>query len=114
MPMEVLFAGVRVRDLGVAIDWYSRLFGRPADIVPNDDEAMWRVTESGWLYILREEKRAGGSLVTICVTDLDQALAELTARGITLGPVAPEGDAGRKAAGQDPDGNSVALIEVNA
>ena len=114
MPMDVLFAGVRVRDLATATDWYTRFFGRPADIAPNADEAMWRVTDSGWLYILREASRAGGGLVTICVTNLDMAVAELAARGISLGPIAAEGDAGRKATGEDPDGNSIALIEVSA
>jgi len=113
MSMEVLFAGVRVRELARAVEWYSRLFGRPPDIVPNDHEVMWRVTDGGWLYVIRDATRAGGSLVTICVTDLDQAVAELAQRNIAVGPVAPVGDAGRKATGEDLDGNSIDLIEVN-
>ena len=112
--MEVLFAGVRVRDLAAAVDWYSRLFGRPADIVPNDDEVMWRVTDGGWLYVIRDAAKAGNSLVTLCVTSLDAALGELADRDILMGSVQPVGDAGRKARGHDPDGNSVDLIEVNA
>ena len=113
MSMEVLFAGVRVRELRTAAEWYSRLFGREADVVPNKDEVMWRVTDGGWLYLLRDEPRAGNGLVTICVTDLEAAVAELADRNIRLGPIAPVGDAGRKARGQDPDGNSVDLIQVN-
>lgn len=113
MPMEVLFAGIRVRELEPAVEWYSRLFGRPADIVPNDDEVMWRVADGGWLYVIRDSARAGNSLVTISVTDLDQAVDELACRGIALGPIAPVGDAARKATGEDPDGNSIDLIEVN-
>lgn len=112
MPMEVLFAGVRVRELAPAAEWYSRLFGRAADMAPNDDEVMWRVTDGGWLYLIRDPARAGNSLVTICVTDLDEAVAELAGRRIAIGRVAAVGDAGRKATGQDPDGNSVDLIEV--
>lgn len=113
MSMEVLFAGVRVRELRAAADWYSRLFGREADIVPNEDEVMWRVADGGWLYVLRDPPRAGNSLVTICVTDLETAVAELADRNIRLGAIAPVGDAGRKARGQDPDGNSVDLIQVS-
>jgi len=113
MSMEVLFAGVRVRDLQVAAEWYSRLFGRDADVVPNEDEVMWRVTDGGWLYVLRDTPRAGHGLVTICVTDLEAAVAELADRDISLGPIAPVGDDARKARGQDPDGNSVDLIQVN-
>ena len=111
--MDVLFAGLRVRDLAAAVDWYSRLFGRPADIVPNDDEVMWRVADGGWLYVVRDAARAGNGLVTLCVTNLDAALGELAHRDIIMSSVQPIGDAGRKARGQDPDGNSVDLIEVN-
>ena len=110
--MEVLFAGVRVRELAPAVEWYSRFFGRPADIVPNDDEVMWRVTDGAWLYVILDAARAGNSLVTICMSSLDEAVAELSGRGIALGAITPVGDAGRKARGHDPDGNSIDLIEV--
>lgn len=112
MSMEVLFAGVRVRELGVATEWYSRLFGRQPDIVPNEDEVMWRVTDGAWLYLLRDAPRAGHSLVTICVSDLEAAVAELADRGVKLGAIAAVGDAARKARGHDPEGNSVDLIQV--
>ena len=32
--------------------WYERLFGRPAYIVPNNDEVMWCVAGNGWLYVI--------------------------------------------------------------
>ena len=55
--------GVRVADLEAAIAWYERFAGRPADLVPNDDEAAWRFTESGWIYLVRDaaaRRRGGG------------------------------------------------------
>lgn len=110
--MEVLFAGVRVRDLAAAVEWYGRLFGRPADIVPNDEEVMWRVTDGGWLYVLQELNSAGASLVTIAVTDLDAEVAALSEHGLRPGPIEPVGDAGRRSSLQDPDGNSINLIQV--
>ena len=112
MTMEVLFAGVRVRSLAPAVEWYSGLFGRPPDIVPNEDEVMWRVSDGGWLYVLQEPAAAGKSLVTIAVGDLDTTVAELAARDIRFGPIEPVGDAGGKARCDDPDGNSIALIQV--
>ena len=110
--MEVLFAGVRVRDLGPATDWYARLFDRPPDVVPNEQEVMWRVADGGWLYVIEDAGRAGKSLATIAVTDLDAALGDLASRGIALESIEPVGDAGRKASTEDPDGNLIALIEV--
>src|ERR1700747_3521408 len=91
--VEVLFAVVTVADLGGAVAWYTRLFGRPADIVPHDNEVMWRLADAAWLYVVRDEKRAGHALVTLCVADLDLAVARIAARGITGGPVEIIGDA---------------------
>jgi glyoxylase I family protein len=112
MTMEVLFAGVRVRNLAAAIDWYGRLFDRPADVVPNEHEAMWRVANGGWLFIVEDAERAGKCLVTIAVDDLDTLVAELASRELKMGPIEAVGTAGRKAKTKDPDGNSVELIEV--
>ena len=112
--VEVLFAAVTVADLDRAVAWYARLFGRPADIVPNDNEVMWRLADTAWLYVVRDEKRAGHALVTLCVADLDQAVADIAARGITGRPAEIIGDAGRKATFTDAEGNTVSLIEVLA
>jgi predicted enzyme related to lactoylglutathione lyase len=110
--IEVLFACVTVTDLDGAVDWYTRLFGRPVDIVPNDDEVMWRCADAAWLYVLRDEKRAGHAVVTLCVADLDQAVAGIAARGITGGPAEIVGDGARKVTFTDADGNTVSFIEV--
>jgi predicted enzyme related to lactoylglutathione lyase len=110
--VEVLFAAVPVADLGGAVAWYTRLLGRPADIVPNDDEVMWRLADAAWLYVVRDARRAGHALVTLCVADLDLAVAGIAARGITGGPVEIIGDAGRKATFTDDEGNAISFIEV--
>ena len=110
--MEELFAGIAVADFPRAAEWYGRLFGRDADVVAHDREVLWQVTGTGWIYVVEDAARAGRGLVAIAVPDLDEAVADLRARGIDSGPVTPEGDAGRKAVVTDPEGNSVAFIEV--
>jgi predicted enzyme related to lactoylglutathione lyase len=50
--------------------------------------------------------------VCVAVPDIEEAASALAARGVPTGPIAPEGDAGRKAVVRDPDGNSIAIIEV--
>jgi predicted enzyme related to lactoylglutathione lyase len=112
--VEVLFAAVTVADLDGAVAWYARLFGRPADIVPNDSEVMWRLGDAAWLYVLRDEKRAGHALVTLCVADLNDTVAGIAARGITGGPAEMVGDAGRKVTFTDAEGNTISFIEVTA
>jgi predicted enzyme related to lactoylglutathione lyase len=111
MDVEVAFTGIAVSGMAAARAFYDRVFGRGPDIVASDDEVMWRLTDSAWLYVLVDPARAGSCLVTTAVEDLDAALAELDARSVAAEQV-EEMDAGRKATLRDPDGNTVAIIEV--
>jgi predicted enzyme related to lactoylglutathione lyase len=110
--IEVVFTGVAVADFEPAVAWYRRLFGRPEDIVVNDDEVMWRITDTAWLYVVGDEQRAGHALVALSVPDLSLAVEEIENRGLECGPVEIVGDGARKALIIDPEGNTVALIEV--
>jgi len=112
MDVDVLFAGVAVSDFKAAQGWYDRFFARTADVVAHDEEVMWQVTDGGWLYIVRDEDHAGNSIVAMAVSDIEDATSALKARGIAPGPIEPEGDAGLKVVALDPDGNSIAIIEV--
>ena len=49
MAVTYVFAGIPVAHCDVAPGWYERLIGRPPDLVPNDDEAAWRLTDTGWI-----------------------------------------------------------------
>lgn len=111
--VDILFAAIPVSDFAASTEWYARLFGRPADIVVHESEVMWRLADAAWCYVLHDDRRAGHTVVTLCVADLGQALAELATRGIASGPVDSIGDSARKATIADLDGNSVAFIEVD-
>jgi glyoxylase I family protein len=111
MEVEIAFTGVPVSDLATGRDFFDRLFGRPADVEVAADEVMWRVAETAWLYVVVDGDRAGKGLVALSVADLNAALAELAGRA--LRPVRVEAvGGGRKATLLDPDGNTVAVIEV--
>jgi predicted enzyme related to lactoylglutathione lyase len=115
MPdITVLFAGVPVADIESATTWYERLFGRPADVVANPNEVMWRCSDAAWLYIVVDPERAGHGLAALCVNDLQQTVDELECRGVTCGPISAVSDAERKAVALDPDGNTISLIAVPA
>jgi catechol 2,3-dioxygenase-like lactoylglutathione lyase family enzyme len=109
-----LFAGVRVSDLAAARSWYERLLGGEPAFFPNEVEAVWALADRRWLYLLQDAARAGGSLVTVMVDDLDAAVGEIAARG--LHPADRESYAGgaRKAVYHDADGNEIGLGEVPA
>jgi predicted enzyme related to lactoylglutathione lyase len=110
--IDVLFAGVSVTEFDRALDWYTRLFGRPPDINVHDDEVMWRITEGAWLYVVVDRNRAGSAVVTFSVGDLDTTAARIAARGVRTDAFEKVGDAGRKATFRDPDGNVLSFAEV--
>lgn len=114
MDIEVAFTGVPVTQLRAGQDFFERLLGGPPDIFVNETEVMWRLADTAWLYVVVDPDRAGHALVAVSVPDLDAAVAELAARGIEPFHVEQVGAHERKATLVDPDGNSVALIEVRA
>jgi catechol 2,3-dioxygenase-like lactoylglutathione lyase family enzyme len=71
MSVEHVFAGIPVADYVASHQWYSEFFGRPPDLLPNEIEAAWRLTETAWVYIVVDAERAGRALVTILVDDVD-------------------------------------------
>jgi predicted enzyme related to lactoylglutathione lyase len=105
MAVAHVFAGIPVADRDAAVSWYERLCGRPPDLIPNEDEAAWQLNDAGWIYIIADVDRAGSSLNTLLVDDLDAFLADLTERGIAAGPVETIGDGVRGTVITDPDGN---------
>lgn len=109
--VEHLFASIPVADLDAAIDWYTRLLGRPPDLIPNDSEAAWRLTGTAWIYLIIDRARAGSALDTLLVDDLDTLLSELAARGIEVGPVEQIGATGRFTLFADPEGNRLKVAQ---
>jgi hypothetical protein len=45
-----VFVGVPVTNYASARKWYEQFFGRPPDVVPKEDEAVWQVTTTGLIY----------------------------------------------------------------
>jgi hypothetical protein len=112
MEIDVLFVGVPIADLAVASRWWGQMLGRPPDLPVNESEVMWRIAEQGWLYLVVDALRAGQALAAVSVADLDQSVVDIAGRGIEPASIETIAGAGRKAYFVDPDGNSIAIIEV--
>jgi len=104
-----LFAAIPVSDLDRAAAWYERFAGREADLVPNERELAWRMSETGWVCLILDAEHAGSARHTILVDDLDEFLAALGERGIASEPVEQLGGGARRAIAVDPDGNRMSV-----
>ena len=114
MAVDVLFAAIPVARLEPAVDWYERFLDAPPDMAPNEIERAWQLTDGGWLYVIEDEDRAGRSLATLIVDDLDSRIARLNELGIKTGEVQWINEGTRKLEVTDPDGNRIGLGEVSS
>jgi catechol 2,3-dioxygenase-like lactoylglutathione lyase family enzyme len=106
-----LIAGVPVSELGVAIDWYTRFFGRPPDMRAGE-EILWDIDEHATLFIEPDAARAGTGRITFVVSGLDALLERLDAHGIDQEPIETYSDGVRHVKVPDPDGNAIAFAEL--
>jgi catechol 2,3-dioxygenase-like lactoylglutathione lyase family enzyme len=111
MAISYVFAGVAVADYDSALAWYQRLLGRPPDVIVKEDEAMWQVTDTGWIYVVDDSDRVGKALLTMLVDDLDKLVAELSERGVATGTIDVVPRVVRKIVVTDPEGNRITFGE---
>ena len=104
-----LFAGLPVRDYATAAAWYERLLGAPPSFVPNDTEAVWELAENRYVFIEVRPEHAGHAMHTIFVSDFDDRLSAIAARGLEPAVRETYDNGVRKATFHDPDGNEIGL-----
>jgi predicted enzyme related to lactoylglutathione lyase len=111
MAITYVFAGIQTAHYTSALPWYERLFGRPPDMLPKEDEAAWQLTETGWIYLVAGADRVGKALLTLLVDNLDEQVPALAERGLAPADTETLPEAGRKAAFIDSDGNRIEFAQ---
>lgn len=111
MAVTNALAGVAVKELAGAIDWYSRLLDRQPDTQPMEGLAEWAFRDGGWMQVFEDEARAGRSSITLVEDDLDARLADLAAKDIAVQSTS-ESENLKVALVRDPDGNLVVFAQA--
>ena len=109
MAIYFLFSGIAVADYDSALAWYTRFFGRSPDTIVAENEAMWQVTDGGYIYVVGDATRAGKSLLTLMVDDLEIHVTDLKQKGLETSAIETVPGLYRKAEITDPDGNRISL-----
>jgi predicted enzyme related to lactoylglutathione lyase len=111
LAVSHVFAGIPVADYEATLAWYERLLGRPPDVIVTDNEAMWQVADTGWIYVVGDTNRAGNALLTLLVDNLEDHVAALAERGLATGAIDTVPGVVRKAVMIDPEGNMITFGE---
>jgi predicted enzyme related to lactoylglutathione lyase len=111
LTINHVFAGIAVADYDSALAWYKRFFGRSPDVIVTENESMWQVADTGWIYVVGDANRAGSALLTLLVDDLEALVAELGERGLETSAIDTVPGLYRKAVITDPEGNMISLGE---
>jgi hypothetical protein len=83
----------------------------PDVLVREGAEAMWRVTETAWVYVVRDAARARKALVTVLLSDLDGYLAGIAGRGTASPEIETAPGLFRRASFVDAEGNVLTVAE---
>lgn len=111
--IEHVFSGMPVSDYRAAIEWYSAVFGRAPDVVVREEhESMWQLAVASWIYVVHDPDRAGRSLVTILVDDLERHASAMRSRGVDVSRRETLAGVYMKAILTDVDGNMVTFAET--
>jgi catechol 2,3-dioxygenase-like lactoylglutathione lyase family enzyme len=102
-----LFAGIPVGDYDDAVDWYERLLGAAPAFLPNDTEAVWEIGEHRYVFIEVRPARAGHSMHTLFVDDLEERVLAIADRGIEPAQRETYANGVRKVTYRDADGNEI-------
>jgi predicted enzyme related to lactoylglutathione lyase len=110
MAIDQLLAVVPVSDMQAAQPWYERLIGQPEDNYPMHTLCEWKVATRGWLQIFLDPERAGSSMISFAVDDLDKHIFELGVRGLISGEIETANKGVRLSTIFDLDGNRITFI----
>lgn len=110
LTINHVFAGLAVADYEKVLVWYKLLFGRSPDVIVTENESMWQLTETGWVYVVGDANRVGSStLLTILVNNLEDLGASLGERGLETSAIETVPGSYRKAVITDPEGNMISF-----
>jgi catechol 2,3-dioxygenase-like lactoylglutathione lyase family enzyme len=109
MAVSHVFTGLPVADYHAAYAWYVRLLGREADMFSHDRECVWRLTSTSSVYVVQDPQRAGRSLVTLALDDLDAHERRVQEAGFEFA-IEDSGVAPRRLIVTDSDGNKLTFF----
>jgi len=107
-----VLTGMPVRDISVAIQWYTRFLDRPPDARPVADVAEWMLDTRSTLQLLERHDSVHLGILRLEVTDLDEAMQLVSRHGCHPVETGEYPGIVRYADYWDPSGNEISLVQA--
>ncbi len=102
---------IPVVDHQTAVNWYKKLIGRDADVVPTEGVAEWQLAENAWIQVGTDPDNAGNTTIVFNVSDIDAQCTACEAANVSLGEVLEYTGIVKMVDAIDPDGNKVVFVQ---
>ena len=110
MKIDYLYAAMVVTDIEASGAFYSKLLSREPDDRPMDTLVQWRGFSNAGIQLFKDAAKAGNSVMTIVVSDIEETKLSLKNQGIVLGEI-QQGVFGKIGQLSDLDGNGITFTE---
>jgi len=106
-----VIAVVPVQDHNAAVEWYTNLLGRSADVVPAEGVAEWQLVENAWLQVGTDPEQAGNATVIIGVNDIEAQCRALEEAKVQHGDLVEYPAMIKMVEVIDPSGNKLVFVQ---
>ncbi|MDQ8182851.1 VOC family protein [Pelagicoccus sp. SDUM812005] len=111
LNLKNVISVIPVTNYDSAVNWYKKLIGRDADVVPTEGVSEWQLAANAWLQIGIDPDNSGKTTVVINVGDLEAQRSACEEVGISLGEVVEYTGIVKMVDATDPDGNKITFVE---
>lgn len=102
---------IQVSDLATSREWYSRLFGKPADLEPFPGNVEFKIG-GAWVQIVSGEVKPSSWAILFEVRDLSHERERLRAAGVKATEIKTNPNVISWFDLRDPDGNAMRWFQV--
>ena len=110
LKIDYFYAAIVVTYIDASEDFYAKIIGRQPDDRPMDTLVKWRGFSNAGIQLFKDSAKAGNSMMSIVVSDVEKTGLSLKKQGIEFGKV-QKGDFGKIAQLSDPDDNLITFAE---
>lgn len=100
-----------VENFDEVLNWYQRLIGREADVIPMEGVAEWSILDNAWIQVATDPENSGRATVIIGVNEVEEQRKALWDADISVSETIEYPGIVKMIEVLDPDGNMISFVQ---